>query len=170
MDPSLPATSGTRLARREDLPAAVEVWREANIARGRPPSPSRVERVRVKLADPAAIVIVAVVDGRVDGMVLAEPGRASGGAGALVPGLCHISMVFVRPSLQGQGLGRLLLSRLEEEARRLGYVRLQVWTGVRNEAARRLYRGAGFRAGGPDATLPSGLVVSRFVRVLPAPV
>jgi hypothetical protein len=56
------ASASTRVTGAEDHDAAVEVWRAANVARGRPPGPERIERVRVKLAEPGAIVIVAVVE------------------------------------------------------------------------------------------------------------
>jgi hypothetical protein len=89
------ALASTRVASADDHDAAVEVWRAANVARGRPPGPERIERVRVKLAVPGAIVIVAVVEGHVRGMLLAEPGLEPDGSP--IPGLCHLSMLFVDP-------------------------------------------------------------------------
>jgi GNAT superfamily N-acetyltransferase len=38
-------------------------------------------------------------------MALAEPGRTQDGAGAVVPGYGHVSMVFVHPDMWGRGLG-----------------------------------------------------------------
>lgn len=48
-----------RLARGEDLAAAVDIWRQASTARGRPQTEQRVARVKDKLADPDAFVLVA---------------------------------------------------------------------------------------------------------------
>ncbi|GAB2815907.1 hypothetical protein GCM10027176_20700 [Actinoallomurus bryophytorum] len=153
--------ASTRVAGAEDHDAAVSVWRAANIARGRPPGPERVDRVRVKLAEPGALVIVAVVEGRVRGMLLAEPGLSPGGSP--IPGLCHLSMLFVDPPLQGGGLGRLLLDRLRTHADGLGCSRLQVWTGVDNDRARRLYRRAGFVPTGRVASLGAGRLIEHLV-------
>jgi ribosomal protein S18 acetylase RimI-like enzyme len=50
-----------RAARPGDLPAAVEVWHAANTARGLPPGPSRLARVREKLTAPDATVLVATL-------------------------------------------------------------------------------------------------------------
>src|SRR5262245_39770313 len=84
-----------RAAAAADLAGALAVWQRANTARGRPPDGPRVERVRTKLADADALVLVAVDDDAVVGdddavvgdddavvgMVLAEPGRYDNGAG-----------------------------------------------------------------------------------------
>ncbi|WP_329249177.1 GNAT family N-acetyltransferase [Actinoallomurus sp. NBC_01490] len=153
----------TRLAESTDHDDAVAVWRAANVARGRPPEAARVDRVRAKLGEPDAIVIVAVASGRVCGMLLAEPGRDLDGRGARVDGLCHISMVFVHPGRQGQGIGRLLLERLRTHMAALAGTRLQVWTGSGNERARRLYRRAGFAPSGRTALLEPGRTIEQFV-------
>ena len=155
------ALASTRVATADDHDAAVEVWRAANVARGRPPGPSRVERVRAKLAEPGAIVIVAVEEGRVRGMLLAEPGLDPDGAP--VPGLCHLSMLLVDPGSQRNGLGRLLLNRLRTYADGLGYPRLQVWTGTDNDRAQRLYRRAGFVPSGQVASLGPGRLIEHLV-------
>jgi ribosomal protein S18 acetylase RimI-like enzyme len=50
-----------------DHAGAVAVWQRATISRGRPPDEARIERVRTKLAEPDALVLVAVDDEAVDG-------------------------------------------------------------------------------------------------------
>jgi ribosomal protein S18 acetylase RimI-like enzyme len=50
-----------RIALPPDLPAAAEVWRAANIARGLPPTPSRLARIHEKLTAPDATVLVATL-------------------------------------------------------------------------------------------------------------
>jgi GNAT superfamily N-acetyltransferase len=154
-------SASTRVAGAEDHDAAVSVWRAANIARGRPPGPERVDRVRAKLAEPGAIVIVAVVEGCVRGMLLAEPGLEPDGSP--IPGLCHLSMLFVDPGRQRSGLGRLLLDRLRTHADGLGHPRLQVWTGADNDRAQRLYRRAGFVPTGRVASLGAGRLIEHLI-------
>ncbi|WP_370542195.1 GNAT family N-acetyltransferase [Amycolatopsis sp. FDAARGOS 1241] len=135
-------------------------WREANVARGKAPGSARVGRVREKLADPAAVVLVAVSGGVVVGMVVAEEGRAGDGGGPVEPGLCHVSMVFVRPEWWGRGVGTAVLGALRERAAGLGYGRLQLWTGAANQRALGLYRRVGFRASGRSREIPGvGAVV-----------
>ncbi|MET7423758.1 GNAT family N-acetyltransferase [Dactylosporangium sp. NPDC005555] len=53
-----------------DLPAAVEVWHAANVARGLPPPPQRRTRITEKLAAPDAHVLIATLPA-------AAPGRAA---------------------------------------------------------------------------------------------
>src|ERR1035437_9853852 len=76
-----------------DHEAAVHVWRAANVARLLPPSAARVTRIREKLADPDARLVIGRPDagGDVLAMALAEPGRVEHGAGAVIPGYGHVS-------------------------------------------------------------------------------
>ena len=60
------------------------------------------------------------------------------------PQVGELKRMYVAPELRGQGIGRALLDRLEEEARGLGLVRLVLETGIRQTEALALYRGAGF--------------------------
>ena len=87
------------------------------------------------LATPSIRFFVA----RCDGVVV--------GCGALrldASGYGEIKRMFVRPDARGTGLGRLILGRLEQEARHegLGCVRLE--TGIHQAAARKVYRAAGY--------------------------
>lgn len=143
-------------AEQADLAGAQRVWLRANTARGKVPDERRIARVTAKLADPAALVVVARTSDTVVGMVLAEPGRDRDGAGEPLPDLCHVSMVFVDPEVWGRGIGRLLLAEAVRLAEGRGYRLLQLWTGQRNLAARRLYEIAGFTPSGREASLPSG--------------
>jgi ribosomal protein S18 acetylase RimI-like enzyme len=145
-----------------ELGAAASVWHAANTARGRPPSPGRAERVRQKLADPAALVLVAVTADGPCGMVLAEPGRAHDGRGPLRPDLCHLSMLFVHPRHQARGLGRLLLAALLREAAAGGQDLVRVWTGSANTAARNAYRAVGFRPTGRTSVLDGGYAIEQW--------
>ncbi|MCM2388284.1 GNAT family N-acetyltransferase [Streptomyces albipurpureus] len=153
-----------RLARGEDLTAAVGIWRQANTARGRPPTKQRVARVADKLADPDALVLVASVGDEVLGMALAEPGRDQDGHGGRMEELCHISMVFVHPDHWGRRIGLLLLEGISGHAKRQGYTHLQVWTGESNDRAQHLYRRAGFTPSGRTLLLGSGEPVLHLAR------
>ncbi len=95
-----------RIRRGTDAEAALAaaVWQAANEARGLLPSPRRVARVREKLDDPSALLLVAADGPEVIGMLLAEQGR-SDDTRAPVPDLGHISMLFVRPDHWQRGIG-----------------------------------------------------------------
>ncbi|MEV0398839.1 GNAT family N-acetyltransferase [Actinoallomurus sp. NPDC050550] len=159
-------STATRVAQPSDLTAALEVWRRANAARGKTPGPDRVARVQAKLADPTGLVIVAERAGELVGMAAAEPGRAEDGAGGVVPGLCHISMVFVRPDHWGKRIGELLLDAVREEALRQGHTSLQLWTGQGNDRALRLYDRTGFRPSGRTGRLSTGERIVHLTRSL----
>ena len=58
--------------------------------------------------------------------------------------IAEIKRMYVSPSARGRGVGRLMLSTLEEEARRLGARRLLLETGPRQREALALYQNAGF--------------------------
>ena len=62
----------------------------------------------------------------------------------LGPRVGELKRMYVAPEARGQGIGRALLARLEDEARALGLARLVLETGTRQHEALALYRGAGF--------------------------
>lgn len=163
----LVATTRARLAQSEDHTAALDVWRRANTARDKTPGPERIARVQTKLADPAALVVVAERAGDLVGMVLAEPGRNQDGAGEVLPELCHVSMVFVCPNHWGNRIGQLLLDAVGEQAIRHGHTLLQLWTGEGNQRALRLYDRAGFRPSGRTGLLRTGERIVHLTRSLP---
>jgi GNAT superfamily N-acetyltransferase len=59
-------------------------------------------------------------------------------------GVGEIKRMYVVPSARGRGIGRALLTALEEEARPLGLSRLVLETGARQHAAMAMYERAGF--------------------------
>jgi GNAT superfamily N-acetyltransferase len=149
-----------------DHDAAVRVWRAANVARFLPPSVDRAARIWEKLAEPEACLVIGHLDADRDvvAMALAEPGRAEHGAGAVIPGYGHVSMVFVHPDLWGRGVGGQLLQGLHERASERGWSRTTLWTRASNAHARRLYEGQGYRRSGHEATLGSGDSILQFQR------
>ncbi len=56
----------------------------------------------------------------------------------------EIRRMYVAPAARGRGLSRVVLARLEEEARRLGYSAVRLETGDRQPEAISLYRSAGY--------------------------
>jgi L-amino acid N-acyltransferase YncA len=152
-----------------DHPAALEVWRLANAARRLPPARRRIERVREKLADSSACVVVVRDAGVVVGMALAEPYRDRDGAGSVTEGAAHISMVFVDPSRWGTGLGGKLLKALHDELRERGWDTVSVWTRASNHRAHRLYERHNYQRTGETKQLAGGDEIVRFVATSGAP-
>ena len=78
---------------------------------------------------------------------LVRHGDATVGVGALkrlAPGVGEVQRMYVRPHVRGIGAGRLLVQRLLDDARSLGYgtVRLESLRAL--TAAHQLYRSVGF--------------------------
>ncbi len=82
-----------------DVEPAVAVWVAASSARreGQPPRPEQEARTRGRVGDPGAFLFVAEDAGEIVGIALGEQALSDDGAGSPVPGLCHVSMVFVAP-------------------------------------------------------------------------
>ncbi len=57
---------------------------------------------------------------------------------------CEIKRLFVQPKAQGQGLGQLLLDKILDDARQVGYAFARLDSIQRLEKAARLYRRMGF--------------------------
>jgi len=141
-----------RPGRPDDVEAAVAVWQVANTARrGGVPVPAEHEqRVRGYLAKHDAFLFVAEAGDQLVGMAVGFQGCEDDGAGPPIPGLCHISMVFVRPDRWRQGAGRMLMRHLLLEGRIRRYSRFQLWTHADNQRAQRLYEALGFGRSGRE--------------------
>lgn len=155
-----------RRGRQEDHPAAIGVWHAANLCRGVVPSPQRVDRVRRKLAEPDAVVLIGWVDDQARAMVLAEPWREADGAGPVVADRGHVSMVFVDPHHWGRGLGTGMLAELHRAAEQQRWTRMSLWTRESNHPAQRLYLRAGYRPTGRTAELPTAERILEFEAAL----
>jgi putative acetyltransferase len=88
------------------------------------------------------------------------------GAVALNGGWAEVKRMYTRPAVQGRGVARAVLDRLEADARGAGAQWLRLETGDVLTAAMALYRRAGFRpcgAFGPYLHKPTDTVArSRF--------
>jgi putative acetyltransferase len=89
------------------------------------------------LAKPDVVFFVARQDGRAIGCGAFRQLDARHG---------EIKRMYVPHEARGRGLGRVLLDTIEAEAKRRGFERLSLETGIHNHEALNLYRRAGYVA------------------------
>ena len=161
-------TLAVRLGGPADVDAAVAVWRTANTARrgGRPIPAEHDERIRRFARTPDAFLIVAADAGEVVGMALGLQGLDADGAGPPLPGLCHVSAVFVAPDRWGRGIGGPVVGAVLAEAWSRGCDRVQLWTHADNTRARRLDEGRGFLPSGRELDDDLGERIVHYQRPL----
>ena len=109
-------------------------------------------------APPPGRLYLAVDDGRIAGCVaLCKFG----------PGVCEMKRLYVRSEFRGQGLGRLLATRIIDDARRIGYERMCLDTLPSMGAAIHLYESFGFVEVEPYRVNP--IEGARFMELVLAP-
>ncbi len=86
-----------------------------------------------EVTPPRGIFLVAYLDGRPVGCGALRPLPAAGAD------VAEIKRMYTSPSARRRGVSRAVLVRLESEAARLGYRRLQLETGLRQPEAMALY-------------------------------
>ena len=92
------------------------------------PAPAQFEH-------PTGVFVVVEVEGENVGC---------GGIRSLSSGSFEVKHLWLRPAIQGRGLGRALLAELEGRARQLGATELVLDTNASLEAAGGLYRSSGY--------------------------
>jgi GNAT superfamily N-acetyltransferase len=108
-------------------------------------------------------------DGAIAGVVAFAAAQRSREDRSLVPGLAHISAVFVDPAHWRRGVARTLLAAAEDAMRAAGFDRAQLWT-LEGSPAEQLYTALGWRRDGRrDVHPPMGLETVAYVkRLVPA--
>ena len=85
-------------------------------------------------------------------LLLALDGPRAAGCVALRPlddKVCEMKRLFVRPAYRGRGLGRVLATRIVDEAAALGYAAMRLDTLEGLEGAMHLYTSMGFQRRAP---------------------
>lgn len=109
--PSVPFVE-TRVARGDDVGAALEVWRASLATAGARPSAARSEQVQAQLAAPDALLVVAGQPDEVCGLALGT--WVPDGEGAFVPGLLRLALLVVHPRVRRAGVGGQLADGLAD--------------------------------------------------------
>ncbi len=88
----------------------------------------------VRVFQPNVVFFIARLDGKAAGC----------GGVSFDDGLAEVKRMYVRPSARGRNVAQTILTRLEEEARDRGGIRLVLETGDAQHAAIRFYEREGF--------------------------
>jgi GNAT superfamily N-acetyltransferase len=134
------------------------------------PVPSRAEEElewELRFARRGAWIRLAQEDGgRIVAVVAFAGGHVSREDRTAVPGLAHVSAVFVHPDRWRRGIARMLLDEAEAAMRAQGYGRAQLWT-LEGSPAEGLYAAMGWqRDGRREVYPPMGLDVVAYVKAL----
>jgi ribosomal protein S18 acetylase RimI-like enzyme len=109
---------------------------EAGAHLGRGPWDDDLRSIPATYIDDGGEFLVGLCDGRLVAM---------GALRHVTDTVAELKRMRVHPAFQRRGFGRLLLARLEDRARELGYRQLRLDTTVVQTAAQRLYRSSGYR-------------------------
>jgi len=74
---------------------------------------------------------------------------ACSGIRLTAPGVAELKRMYVRAAARRRGIARLMLARLEDEARSLGATQLRLETGIRQPEAVAMYEACGYIATEP---------------------
>jgi GNAT superfamily N-acetyltransferase len=164
-----------RPATRADIPTIIGLVRRCDESvhewAGRevpiPPEVGEELEWELRFARSGAWIQVAEDEDRtIAGVVAFADGQVSREDHTLVPGLGHVSAVFVEPDRWRRGIARQMLDAAETEMRAVGYVRAQLWT-LEGSPAEQLYSKLGWaRDGRRDVYPPMGLAIVAYVKTL----
>lgn len=125
-----------------------------------------VDRIEERLRVPDARFLLVDLDEVTVGLGHWGPAWTSPEDHAPLPGVGHISAVFVRPAAWGSGVGRWIVRELLDDQRRSCLTRSQLFTHETNVRAQGLYMSEGFSATGLRSTNAEGLPILQFARSL----
>jgi GNAT superfamily N-acetyltransferase len=140
---------------RADIPALAALVREGDLSHRAWAGPAlRVPALHEQELDwdlcfarAGAWVCVAQDGEEIVGVLAFFPAMASRTDRTPLPGVAHVSAVFVAPSHWRRGVARRLLHRAEEAMREQGYVSAQLWT-LAGSPAESVYTALGWHADG----------------------
>ncbi len=164
-----------RAATRADIPAIAALVRRCDetvpewLGREVPTPSEAAEELEWELRfarGGAWIQVAEEDDGTIAGVVAFANGQVSREDHTIVPGLAHVSAVFVDPSRWRRGVARRLLDGADAAMRAAGHERAQLWT-LEGSPAERLYTTLGWiRDGRRDVYPPMGLAIVAYVKTL----
>jgi ribosomal protein S18 acetylase RimI-like enzyme len=73
-----------------------------------------------------------------------------------VPGVAHLTGLFVAPEVWGLGHGRALVRAAQDLMRKRGFTKARLWVAVGNDRAMRLYASEGWRQTGRVGSASDG--------------
>jgi GNAT superfamily N-acetyltransferase len=149
-----------REATRADIPGLAALARECALSQrnwaGDVPVPSLAEEALewdLRFARAGAWIHLAQeADGGIVGAVAFAAAPGAGGA-ELMPGVAHVSAVFVDPAHWRRGIARRLLATAQEAMRANGFERAQLWT-LAGSPAERFYTAMGWSPDGRRSDYP----------------
>lgn len=95
-------------------------------------------RVRRHIRDPESVVLVASLDGVIEGFAIMRFGEKE----------AHLLLLAVQPQARNTGIGKALVQWLEKSARMAGIVGIRLEVRAKNRTAQRFYESLGYRLAG----------------------
>jgi ribosomal protein S18 acetylase RimI-like enzyme len=133
------------------------------------PPPPQIDLIRIResIEQPDVWCEIAEAGGETAGHVAFTHARTREEPRALIPGLAHLWMLFIREPWWGTGLAADLLARATAEASARGYEAMRLETPSGQARARRFYEREGWLAAGEPFYAPAlGLEIIEYRRGL----
>lgn len=153
----------------DDNDALSSMWQSATNLRRHQLGLTYLTRAAPALSRPGSFGVGLYEGSELVSAAVAMPARGDDGHSDVnVPGLAHISSVVTETTRWGKGHAGRAVRALMTHATRRGYARVQLWTHLSNEGARRLYEREGFRCSGREKVDDYGEVIVHYLRELPS--